>query len=78
MPNLITSENWYKHPAKRHVVLVLGLWVLSMLLLSAAATDFFSEPAKARNHAVFLLLLVLPATWSLVGIVVNYRSQRSV
>ena len=76
MPKLNMSENWYKHPAKKHVILFVGMWVLGMLLLSAASTDFFSVPAKVQSHATFLLLLVMPATCSLVRLVANYFSQR--
>ena len=73
-PNM--SKNWYQQPAKKHVILFAGMWLVGMVLLSAASTDFFTAPAKAKSHAMLLLLLVLPATWSVVGIVANYLSKR--
>ena len=72
-----TSENWFKHPRKKHVIFVAGSWLAGMVLLGAASTDFFTAPANAKGNAMLLLLLVLPATWSLVEIVANYyRSRR--
>ena len=71
-----TSENWYQQPTKKHVILFAGMWLVGMVLLSAASTDFFTVPAKAKSHAAVLLLLVLPATWSMVRLVANYLSRR--
>jgi hypothetical protein len=47
---------------------------VGIILLIAAWTDFFTVPAKVNT--MFLLLLVLPATWSMVRLVANYRSRR--
>ena len=76
MPALNKSANWYQHPTKKQVLLFAGLWLVGMGLLGAAATDFFTTPANAKSHGMFLLLLVLPATAALVRLVANYRSRR--
>ena len=69
-----TSENWYQQPAKKHVIWFVGMWLVGIILLIAAWTDFFTVPVKVNT--MFLLLLVLPATWSMVRLVANYLSRR--
>lgn len=69
------SPGWYHRPSKIQVQLVVGIYLVTVILLIAAITDFFQESIFQSKYIV-VLLLIGGATGLPKQVYNNYRKQQ--
>lgn len=65
------KTNWVQNPGKTKLIISFTVYSISIIIMFAAMTDFFTEPLNLKINVV-LLLLNIGATITMIKMIRNY------
>lgn len=68
------NDNFFYNPSLKQVILIVGIWIFSMVLLTMVITDLFTEIIWRKEHFIFYILM-LSSTFSVAKFYGNYRKR---
>ncbi|MCY1636501.1 hypothetical protein [Marinifilum sp. D737] len=68
------NDNFFYNPSLKQVILIVGIWIFSMVLLTMVITDLFTEIIWRKEHLIFYILM-LSSTFSVAKFYDNYRKR---
>lgn len=71
----MTDKNWVNNPTKKQLWLVVGLFAVAFILVSAAGTDLYSHAFDFDQFFVLGMMMMLNFVL-VVRVVVNYLKNR--
>lgn len=63
--------NWVHNPTKTQLAISLTVYLISVVIMFAAMTNFFTEPLDLKVNMV-LLFLNIAVTFTMIEVVGNY------
>jgi hypothetical protein len=75
--NQNNQSDWTKRPTKKQIIVITVLWLVSVLLLVIAITDFFHTSILSKKD-IFSYFLILWVSYTVFKIYLNYFKNKKI